>query len=222
MPAASWVLTPQGAGLAYPQFHALWRIIKDPESTTIHDVHQLFFYQRGSRMPHEGDSLDGRWDMHMEEAGQQAHEERARMAASVARAAELRASLQGMFLDIDALEPRGAAAASGVAGTSGASADAASSLHALQQHDILSQPWEGDFEVSRLDEPVILRSRSYPRAVVWAYHALSTGARRKVLTRLPAEVMLALPLDMADMFRVMFQVGCILQSCHECLPTLRH
>ena len=147
------MLKPQGAGLAYPQFHALWRIIKNPESTTIHDVHQLVFYHRGSRMPYEGDSLDGHWDMHMEEAGQQAYEERARMAASIARAAELRASLQGIFLDIDlsinALEPRGAPTASGVAGTSGALADAASSLHALEQHDILSLPWEGEYSRCR-------------------------------------------------------------------------
>ena len=44
VPAASWVITGQGAGLNWLQFKAMWRIIKEPEEANIDDVHNLFFY----------------------------------------------------------------------------------------------------------------------------------------------------------------------------------
>lgn len=193
IPASTWVITGQGMGLYLQQFRALWKIIKHPERTSLSDVLNLFFHQRGGGMSMLFEQRDVVYDMHVDAAREAAREERAHLAARDVRTSTLRSSLQGMFLDVDQLE-------------ADVGADVVTMHNNLQGQDILTMSQAiGPLDQSRLDEPVRISGTEYPRAYVWAYRALSLAQRQgQVPMSLPEWLCQRLDADMVSMLSTMF------------------
>lgn len=104
MPDAKWCLTNAGRGLNAAQSQAMWRIVRRPESATLEDIIDLFFYQPGQRGM-DLVLLNDPYDMDFEDAQSWAEVERAHAPATHAFKAARMTQMQLPFQKEDALLP---------------------------------------------------------------------------------------------------------------------